>query len=72
MNFKLMEDLAKYLASKAPDLVDSIQSYVTDRADVLTKVGESSQDAMSQMALNELREYAKKEEGVPKDTLSPS
>ena len=70
MNFKLMEDLAKYLASKAPDLVDSIQSYVTDRADVLTKIGEASQDAMSQMALNELREYAKKEEGVPEDTLS--
>jgi len=59
MNFKLMEDLAKYLASKAPDLVDSIQSYITDRADVLGKIGESNLDAMSQMALNELREYAR-------------
>jgi len=65
MNFKLMEDLAKYLASKAPDLVDGINEYVLKNADWLGKLGEASVDNMSQIALSQLREESNKTEEPP-------
>ena len=64
MNFKLMEDLAKYLASKAPDLVDGINEYVLKNAERLGKLGEASVDNMSQIALSEMRNEANKREGA--------
>ena len=65
MNFKLMEDLAKYLASKAPDLVGGINEYVLKNADWLGKLGEASVDNMSQIALSQLREESNKTEEPP-------
>ena len=71
MNFKLMEDLAKYLASKAPDLVDGINEYVLKNAERLGKLGEASVDNMSQIALSEMRNEANKREGVIEDPELP-
>lgn len=59
-----MEDLAKYLASKAPDLVDGINEYVLKNAERLGKLGEASVDNMSQIALSEMRNEANKREGA--------